>query len=65
VAHSIDGGATIDGYTGFFLGFIRNHVNGSVTISNNAQTLDEIDIGSTNCPSTRRSRWPPTPRGLP
>jgi hypothetical protein len=25
----MDGGATIDGYTGFFLGFIRNHVNGS------------------------------------
>ena len=44
--NSINGGATINGYNGLFLGFIRNHVNGSVTISNNVQTLDEIDIGS-------------------
>ncbi len=33
----INGGATIDGYTGFWLGFIRNHVNGSVVLSNNVQ----------------------------
>lgn len=44
--NSISGGATINGYNGFFLGFIRNHVNGSVTISNNTQTLDQLDIGS-------------------
>jgi len=44
--NSISGGTTIDGYNGFLLGFIRNHVNGSVTISNNVQTEDEIDIGS-------------------
>ena len=44
--NSISGGATIDGYNGFFLGFIRNHVNGSVTISNNTQTPDQLDIGS-------------------
>jgi hypothetical protein len=44
--NSINGGATINGYNGLFLGFIRNHVNGSVTISNNNQALDEIDIGS-------------------
>lgn len=43
---SINGGVTIDGYNGFFLGFIRNHVNGSPTISNNVQAMDEIDIGS-------------------
>lgn len=44
--NSISGGAIIDGYNGFFLGFIRNHVNGSVTISHNTQTLDQLDIGS-------------------
>ena len=44
--NAISGAATVNGYTGLFLGFIRNHVNGSVTISNNVQTLDEIDIGS-------------------
>ena len=44
--NSISGGATIDSYNGFFLGFIRNHVNGSVTISNNTQTPDQLDIGS-------------------
>jgi hypothetical protein len=31
----INGGATVDGYNGFWFGFIRNHVNGSVTLSNN------------------------------
>jgi hypothetical protein len=37
----IHGGATIDGYTGFWMGFIRNHVSGSVTLSNN--TLADPD----------------------
>jgi len=41
----INGGATLNGYNGFFLGFIRNHVNGAVTISNNV-VPDQIDIGS-------------------
>jgi hypothetical protein len=31
----IHGGATIDGYSGFWLGFIRNHVSGTVDLSNN------------------------------
>ena len=44
--NSISGRVTIEGYDGFWLGFIRNHVNGSVTISNNTQTLDETDVGS-------------------
>jgi hypothetical protein len=44
--NSISGGAIIDGYNGFFLGFIRNHVNGSVKITNNTQTMDQLDIGS-------------------
>jgi hypothetical protein len=43
--NTINGGATINGYNGFFLGFIRNHVNGAVTISHNV-VPDEIDIGT-------------------
>ena len=31
----IHGGATINGYSGFWLGFIRNHVHGTVKLSNN------------------------------
>ena len=31
----IHGGATINGYSGFWLGFIRNSVHGTVTLSNN------------------------------
>jgi hypothetical protein len=37
----INGGATIDGYTGFWLGFIRNTVHGSTNLSNN--TLGDPD----------------------
>jgi hypothetical protein len=31
----INGGATIEGYDGFWFGFIRNHVNGSVNLNGN------------------------------
>jgi hypothetical protein len=31
----INGGATVKGYDGFWFGFIRNHVNGSVTLDDN------------------------------
>jgi hypothetical protein len=31
----INGGVTIDGYNGFWMGFIRNAVNGSVNLDNN------------------------------
>ena len=31
----IHGGVRITGYTGFWMGFIRNHVSGSVTLANN------------------------------
>ena len=31
----INGGATIEGYDGFWFGFIRNHVNGSVSLNGN------------------------------
>ncbi len=44
--NSINGAATINGYNGIWLGFIRNHDNGTVTISNNNQQYDQIDIGS-------------------
>ena len=37
----IKGGATIDGYTGFWLGFIRNTVHGTVRLNNN--TLEDPD----------------------
>ncbi len=37
----IHGGATIDGYSGFWLGFIRNTVRGTVTLSNNM--MDDPD----------------------
>jgi hypothetical protein len=31
----INGGATVEGYNGFWFGFIRNQVNGSVNLNNN------------------------------
>jgi hypothetical protein len=31
----INGGVTIDGYNGFWMGFIRNHVNGTVNLNDN------------------------------
>jgi hypothetical protein len=37
----IHGGATINGYRGFWLGFIRNTVSGTVTLSNNV--MDDPD----------------------
>jgi hypothetical protein len=37
----IRGGATIDGYSGFWLGFIRNTVHGTVKLSNN--DMDDPD----------------------
>jgi hypothetical protein len=37
----IHGGATIDGYSGFWLGFIRNSVHGAVRLNNN--NMDDPD----------------------
>jgi hypothetical protein len=37
----IDGSVSIQGYDGFWFGFIRNHVNGSVQLNNN--TLQDPD----------------------
>jgi hypothetical protein len=36
----INGGATVEGYDGFWFGFIRNRVNGTVNLNNNV-LLDE------------------------
>ena len=33
--NTIHGGATVDGYTGFWFGFIRNTVSGTVSLTNN------------------------------
>jgi hypothetical protein len=38
--NTINGRVKIDGYNGFWQGFLRNHVNGSVTFTNNT-VLDE------------------------
>jgi len=54
--NQINGGVTIDGYNGFWFGFIRNHVNGAVNLTNNV--LEDPDAneyvtntiqGSLNC----------------
>jgi hypothetical protein len=37
----INGGATVEGYNGFWFGFIRNHVNGSVNLNDNV--LEDLD----------------------
>ena len=37
----INGAVTVDGYDGFWFGFIRNHVNGSVRMNNNV--LEDSD----------------------
>lgn len=36
----ITGGVTIDGYDGFWLGFIRNRVGGNVVLTNNVSVAD-------------------------
>jgi hypothetical protein len=33
--NQINGGAVVEGYNGFWFGFIRNHVNGSVSLNDN------------------------------
>jgi hypothetical protein len=52
----INGGATIEGYNGFWMGFIRNHVNGSVNLNNNVlmdpdgnEYVTNVIHGSLNC----------------
>jgi hypothetical protein len=47
---------TIEGYNGFWFGFIRNHVNGSVNLNNNVledpdanEYVTNVIQGSLNC----------------
>jgi hypothetical protein len=56
----INGGATVEGYNGFWFGFIRNHVNGSVNLNNNVLTDPDANEyvtntihGSLNCAGNR------------
>jgi hypothetical protein len=44
----IHGRATIDGYSGFWLGFIRNKVHGTVKLSNNVMEDDDANEFVTN-----------------
>jgi hypothetical protein len=37
----ISGGVVVDGYDGFWMGFIRNHVRGAVTMTNNVSLFDD------------------------
>jgi hypothetical protein len=52
----INGGATVEGYDGFWFGFIRNHVNGSVNLDDNVlpdpdgnEYVTNVIRGSLNC----------------
>jgi hypothetical protein len=52
----IKGGATVEGYDGFWMGFIRNHVNGSVNLNGNVladpdgnEYVTNTIHGSLNC----------------
>ena len=54
--NQINGGATIEGYNGFWFGFIRNHVNGSVNLNDNVlqdpdanEYVTNVIQGSLNC----------------
>jgi hypothetical protein len=54
--NQINGGATVDGYNGFWFGFIRNNVNGSVNLNNNVlvdpdgnEYVTNTIHGSLNC----------------
>ncbi len=44
----INGGVTIDGYNGFWMGFIRNHVNGTVNLNDNTLVDDDGNEYVTN-----------------
>jgi hypothetical protein len=54
--NNINGGATVDGYNGFWFGFIRNEVHGSVNLNNNVledpdgnEYVSNVIHGSLNC----------------
>jgi hypothetical protein len=52
----INGGVTVDAYNGFWFGFIRNHVDGTVNLNNNVledpdgnEYVTNVIHGSLNC----------------
>ena len=45
---NISGKVTIDGFNGFWMGFIRNHVNGAVSLNNNVLVDDDGNEYVTN-----------------
>jgi hypothetical protein len=54
--NQINGGVSISGYDGFWFGFIRNHVNGSVNLNDNVlqdpdanEYVTNVIHGSLNC----------------
>jgi hypothetical protein len=54
--NQINGSVTVEGYNGFWFGFIRNHVNGSVNLNNNVlpdpdgnEYVTNVIHGSLNC----------------
>jgi len=54
--NQINGSVTVDGYNGFWFGFIRNHVNGAVNLNNNVladpdgnEYVTNVINGSLNC----------------
>jgi hypothetical protein len=56
VAPGCCGSVTVEGYNGFWFGFIRNHVNGSVNLNNNVlpdpdanEYVTNVIHGSLNC----------------
>ena len=53
----IHGGAVITGYDGFWMGFIRNHVSGGVTLSNNTLTDPDGNEYVTNTISGPMRCW--------
>jgi len=68
----INGGATVDGYTGFWFGFIRNHVNGSVNLNNNVladpdgnEYVTNVIHGSLNCSGNSPAAQVGDSEGLP
>jgi hypothetical protein len=44
----INGGATVEGYDGFWFGFIRNHVKGTVNLNGNVLTDSDANEYVTN-----------------
>ncbi len=59
--NQINGSVTVNGYTGFWQGFIRNHVNGSVNFNNNTVLDPDGNELVTNTIHGSLSCWANTP----